>query len=158
MEPTLYTQVIPGLIGIVVHTNTTPTDEEWDASTADLVAAAGSIKGVLVYSATVGPTTAQRARAGALFKERGHDDVMIVIMSGSRIVRGIVTAFSWTMSGSLKVFSTHDLEGAIASFKMSSEEEIKTRVILKQLAHSGGVKIDAFADESGHFRRKYTSK
>ena len=71
------------------------------------------------------------------------------------MVRGIVTALSWAAGGNIKAFATTDFKGAVEYLGLNEEEELRTRVVFKQIARSAGLTIQAFADESGTFRRKY---
>ena len=154
MDKSFYWRIIPGLVAVTVNTDQTPSDEDWDAYIVDMIPAAPKLKGVLVYSESAGPTAPQRARVNEAYKKAGTD-IRTAIMSGSRLVRGVVTAMSWTLADNIKAFSTTDYDSAVKFLGLSSDEQLKTRVVLKQLARSAGVQIEAFADESGQFRKKY---
>ena len=154
MDKTIYWRVIPDVIVISVHPDIPPSDEEWDSYLDEVVQHVNNVKGILVYSESVGPSAPQRARSNAAFK-RANAKVQTAIMTGSRMVRGIVTALNWALGGKVKAFSTTDYAGAIDYLDLTNEEQLKARVVLKQLARSAGVTIGAFADESGTFRRKY---
>lgn len=157
MPKTLYWRIFPDLLAIVVHTSEPPTDEDYDAFCEELVTAVkqDGIKGMLIYSEEAGPSAAQRSRSSAMLKEAGAADLKIAIMSGSRLVRGMVTAFSWAMAGNVHAFSTRDFDKALDSFGIPDGERVKIRVGLKQLALTSGTRVEAFADESGKFRQKY---
>jgi hypothetical protein len=150
----MHWRIIPGAVAIVVHTDDAPADDDWDAYIADVVKNVADINGVLVYSDKVGPSAPQRARSHTAFVSTGRS-LETVIMTGSRVVRGIVTALNWAVDGKVKAFSTHDFDPAIAVFKLDADQVLKVRVTLKQLARSANVTIDAFADESGQFRAKF---
>ncbi|PRP91263.1 hypothetical protein ENSA5_56760 [Enhygromyxa salina] len=150
----MHWQAVPGLLHIVVHTEESPSDEDWDKYLADVVEHAAGCKGVLVYTRRAGPSAQQRARSNAAFESFGSDS-LVAIMTGSRLTLGIVTAVSWVVGGNIKAFSTHDFEGAAAHLGLDPTERIRARIVLKQLARSAGLDIDAFADESGRFRRRY---
>lgn len=154
MARTFHWHVIPGVIALAVHTDVAPSDEDWDACHQDIAAHLGNLRGLLIYSTSSGPTAAQRARSTATLKA-ANKDFQTVIMTASRVVRGMVTAFSWSLTGNVKAFSTHDLEGALDCFGLSDEERLSVRVSFKQLSRVAGTEIEAFADESGRFRAKY---
>jgi hypothetical protein len=151
---TMHWRVVPDVLMVCVNTQVAPSDEEWDAYIAEILKHLGRIKGVLVYSETAGPSAPQRTRATAAF---GKQSITFptAIMSGSRIVRGIVTALSWAAGDNIKAFATTDFKGTMEYLGLDSEEELKTRVVLKGLARSAGITVAAFADESGTFRQKY---
>jgi hypothetical protein len=151
---TLYWQVIPDLLAICVQTNVPPSDEDWDRYLSDVMKHAKGLKGVLVYSESVGPTAPQRARVNESYKNAGVD-IRTAIMSGSRMVRGVVTAMSWTLADNIKAFSTKDFEAAVKYLELTNEEQLRTRVMLKQLARGAEIEVAAFADESGQFAKKY---
>ena len=150
----MYWRVIPESLVIVVHSDTQPTDEEWDAYLDDISGEIKGVKGVLVYAEKVGPSAPQRARSNEAFKRAGVD-VKIAIMTGSRAVRGMVTALGWALGSNIKAFTTKDFAGAVKYFELNPEDEIKARVVLKQLARGANTEVEAFADESGRFRQKY---
>ncbi|KIG12872.1 hypothetical protein DB30_00939 [Enhygromyxa salina] len=157
MAKTMYWRVVPGVVHIVAHTHDSPTDEDWDAYLADVIANLGEIKGVLVYTLRAGPSASQRARSNEAFSRAGVE-VQTVIMTASRVTQGIVTALSWAVGAKIKAFSTHDFAGAVACLGLDMEEQIKARVVLKQLARAAEIEIDAFADESGKFRQRLERK
>jgi hypothetical protein len=151
----MHWRVVPDVLMVCVNTQVAPSDSEWDAYIEEIVKNLGRIKGVLVYSEAVGPSAPQRARANATF---GKQEIKFptAIMSGSRVVRGIVTALSWAAGDdNIKAFATTDFKGVMTYLGLDADEELKTRVILKQLARSAGTTVAAFADESGTFRQKY---
>lgn len=150
----MHWQIIAGTVAIVVHTDEAPSDEEWDAYLAELVQSVSDINGLLVYSDKVGPSAPQRARSNEAFARAGKD-IKTAIMTGSRVVRGIITAMNWALDGRVKPFTTLDFEGAMNYLGLDTEQQIRTRVALRQLARAAGTEIEAFADESGRFRKKF---
>jgi hypothetical protein len=150
----MYWRVIPGVVAVAVNTNEAPSDKDWDAYLADVAAQIHTIKGVLAYSESVGPSASQRARVDEAYKST-QVELKTAIMSGSRVVRGVVTALNWALGGKVRAFSTQDFTGAADYLQLDDEEQLKTRVVLKQLARSAGVVVEAFADESGQFNKKY---
>lgn len=150
----MHWRIIPGAIVVLVHSEQEPSDEDFEAYLADVVKNIDQIKGGLVYSEKVGPSAHQRARSNAVLGPMGKD-FEAAIMTGSRLVRGIVTALNWAVDGKVKAFSTQDFDGAVGVFQLDPDAVLKVRVTLKQLARSAGVTIEAFADESGQFRQKF---
>jgi hypothetical protein len=150
----MHWRIVPGAIVVLVHGELEPSDEDFEAYVADVVKNIDQIKGGLVYTDKVGPSAQQRARSNAAFANTGKD-FEAAIMSGSRMVRGIVTALNWAVDGKVKAFSTKDFDGAVGIFNLDPDDVLKVRVTLKQLARAAGVTIDAFADESGQFRQKF---
>ena len=150
----MYWRVIPDIVAITVHTSQAPSDEDWDEYLADMAKHVHTIKGLLVYSESVGPSAPQRGRSNDLFNELGAD-IPTAIMTGSKMVRGIVTAISWAVGTKIKAFSTRDFAGAMKYLELTNEEQLRVRVVLKGLSRGAEVVVDAFADESGKFRRKY---
>jgi hypothetical protein len=151
---TLYWRLIPGVIMITVHTKTTPSDEDWDAYLEDVKKQATGIRGVLVYSESAGPTAPQRARISELYKAL-NIKLRTAIMSGSRLVRGVVTAMSWTLADDIKSFSTTEFDKAVEYLELSEDERLRAKIVLKGLARGASVEVAAFADESGRFAKKY---
>jgi hypothetical protein len=140
---------------VVVHTDVTPTDEDWDKVMSMILEHGKDTKNLLVYSTEAGPTAAQRSRFADTLRKIG--DLQTIVMTNSRLVRGSITAFGWIMSGKVKAVSTTDFDGImpIFGFDPASDEAMKIRVTLKHLARSASQSVDAFADESGRFRKKY---
>ena len=151
---TMHWRTVPNTVIVSVNTDVAPSDEEWDEYLEEVTQIVHDIKGVLVYTPSVGPTAAQRARSNEAFKA-SKAQVKTSIMTGSRMVRGIVTALSWAITDKIKAFPTEDFNSAAEFLELTDEEKLRTRVVLKQLARAANVTVDAFADESGQFRRKY---
>jgi hypothetical protein len=150
----LYWRAIPGVIMIAVHTKANPSDEDWDAYLADVNKHVRDLRGVLVYSESAGPSSSQRARINDSYKTN-NIKMRTAIMSGSRLVRGVVTAMSWTLADDIKSFSTTEFDKAMQYLELSEDEILRAKIVLKGLARGAGVEIAAFADESGRFARKY---
>jgi hypothetical protein len=154
MAKTMHWRIIPGAIVVLVHSDVEPSDEDFEGYLADVANNIDQIKGGLIYTDKVGPSAHQRSRSTAVFDSLGRE-FEAAIMTGSRLVRGMITAINWAVNGRAKAFSTKDFDGAVGIFKLDPETVIKVRVTLKQLARAADVTIDAFADESGQFRQKF---
>jgi hypothetical protein len=151
---TMHWRVIPDVVAVAVNTDMDPSDEDWDAYLKDVITHVNGLKGVLVYTPRSGPSAPQRARANAAF-EASKADIPTAVMTGSRMVRGIVTALSWALGGKIKAFAPDDFQGAVDFLELAPDDQLKTKVVLKQLARAADIKVDAFADESGQFRQKF---
>lgn len=151
----MHWMTVPGIVQVAVHTSEQPTDDEWDRYLESVVAAAETIKGILVYSAKTGPTASQRARSVKAFEGSGAK-LKTAIMTGSRLTQGAVTALSWALGTNIRAFSTLDFDKAAAFLDLTREDQISARVALKQLGRAADIEIDAFADESGKFRQRFS--
>lgn len=151
---TMYWRVIPGVVVVVVHTDEAPSDADWEAYLQEISDNVEKVRGVLVYTNSAGPSAPQRARSNEAFSKTGAD-LQTAIMTGSRVVRGMVTALSWALGGKVKAFTTRQFNEAVACLGLDGEDQLKTRVVLKQLARAADLEIDAFADESGQFAKKF---
>jgi hypothetical protein len=149
----MHWRIIPDVVAVVVHTNEAPSDEDWDRYIDEVAKSGKAIKGVLVYTPSVGPSAPQRARSSKALEQAGMD-LQTAIMTTSRMVRGIVTAMTWAVGGKVKAFSTMEFNQAVVSLGLSEDDQLKTRVVLKQLARAADVVVDSFADESGQFMKK----
>ena len=150
----MHWRVIPDIAVVSVNTDTDPSDEDWDAYLTDVAQHLRGLKGVLVYTPKSGPSAPQRARANAAF-EKNKADIPTAVMTSSRMVRGIVTALSWALGSKIKAFSENDFQGAVDFLELDPEEQLKIKVVLKQLARAANLQVEAFADESGQFRQKF---
>jgi hypothetical protein len=150
----MHWRVIPDIIVVCVNTEVDPSDEDWDAYLADVNAHLRGLKGVLVFTPKTGPSASQRARANAAY-EKAKAEIPTAIMTSSRMVRGIMTALSWALGGKIKSFGENDFQGAVDFLALDTEEQLKAKVVLKQLARAANLQVEAFADESGQFRQKF---
>jgi hypothetical protein len=150
----MHWRVIPDVVAVNVNTDLDPSDEDWDAYLKDITQYVKGLKGVLIYTPKSGPSAPQRARANAAF-EGTKAGIPTAVMTGSRMVRGIVTAFSWALGGKIKAFAPNDFQGAVEYLELTPDDQLKAKVVLKQLARAANITIDAFADESGQFRQKF---
>jgi hypothetical protein len=155
MAKTMHWRIVPGALFVLVHSDIEPSDEDFEAYLADVAKNIDQIRGGLIYTDKVGPSAHQRARSTAVFDSLKKAEFETSIMTGSRLVRGMITAINWAVNGRAKAFSTKDFDGAVGVFKFDPETVLKIRVTLKQLARAADVKIDAFADESGQFQKKF---
>jgi len=151
---TLHWRLVPGVIMITVHTKETPSDEDWDEYLADVKKHVKEVRGVLVYSESAGPTAPQRARINDLYKAL-NVKMRTAIMSGSRLVRGVVTAMSWTLADDIKSFATTEFDKTVQYLELTEDETLRVKIVLKGLARGAAIEVAAFADESGRFAQKY---
>jgi hypothetical protein len=152
VSPTMHWRIIPEVVAVVVHTDVDPVDEDWNAYITDVSHNVG-IKGVLVYTPKSGPSASQRARANAVF-EAMQADIPTAVMTGSHMVRGIVTALTWALGSNIKAFTSNDFQGAVDYLELQPDDQLTAKVVLKQLAHTAGIRIEAFVDELSRSRQK----
>jgi hypothetical protein len=148
----MHWRVVPDVLAVVVHTDVDPSDDEWSAYIEDVSRHPG-IKGVLVYTPKSGPSASQRARANAVFAKI-EADIPTAVMTGSHLVRGIVTALTWALGSNIKAFTSIDFQGAVDYLELQPDDQLTAKVVLKQLAHTAGIQIEAFVDELGRFRQR----
>lgn len=131
--------MVPG-VALVVVQQCEVTDAEYEGLLQFVEENLPKVKRMLVYTETAGPTTSQRARSNELFARIGAPQG--AVMTGSRLVLGIVTAFSWVIGSSkIRAFPLTNFEGATDSLNMSAQEKAKLYEMLKTLAPRVGVKL-----------------
>jgi hypothetical protein len=68
---------------------------------------------ILVKTDDAGPNALQRNLMNQLVQSKGAT-LRVAVMSNSRLVRGIVTAFSWMGTMQIRSMEPHDYQGALA--------------------------------------------
>ena len=112
---------------IIVHSEATPTEREWDVYLAEFPAGDKLVEyKVIVYSLGGGPNGAQRSRL--VHQLRGGAPRAALVTSSS-LMRGIGTAVSWFIR-SLKVFSLKDRAAAFRYLDLSSDEVEKANATI----------------------------
>ena len=99
----------------VRHRELAPTDRDWQAMLDDLGERLrpGGLYRILVRTDNAGPNSLQRNAINQLATSK-RATLRVAVMSTSRLVRGIVTAFSWMGTLQIRSFGDADLAGAIA--------------------------------------------
>jgi len=117
-----------GDIILAVYSDQPPSDEEWNAYVAALVAAykaTSGTKGVvrsLVVTDGGGPNAIQRKRCfEAVEQFQNWTKSPAAVISASAVARGIVTVLSWFNIG-IKVFSPNQTEEAFTFLGFSKQE------------------------------------
>jgi hypothetical protein len=106
-------------IFVVAHADAPPTNEEWVATLDQYRKLADIAKArILVFTEGGAPNTLQRDQLNKLFQGR-HPKTAVV--TGSRMVRGVVTAVSW-FNPQTRAFAPNDLEGALAHLNVEPSE------------------------------------
>jgi hypothetical protein len=123
---------------VVVHTNQTPSEAEWNAYVEAVVAASmqrtdAGILRYLIFTAGGGPNAGQRkASNDALQRVNALRNSAAAVISASPAVRGIVTVFSW-FNINIKSFSPAQTEDALHHLEIQPEMKAKALVALRQL-------------------------
>jgi hypothetical protein len=104
-------------LGIVFvrHRSQAPRDEDWQQFLADIGAQMkpGQPLQVLVKTDDAGPNSVQRNQINRLAQSKGAS-LRVAVMSNSRLVRGIITAFSWMGSLQIRSIEPTDYKAALA--------------------------------------------
>lgn len=112
-----------GSLVLLVQAPIDPTAEEWEGFLDDTSAAMADNRGrcrVLVFTAGGKPDAAQRSRS----LERGWKDSRrspVAVVSDDRLVRGVITVFSW-FGLNIRAVRPDRLEEAFTHLELSSEE------------------------------------
>lgn len=137
MKTMLFKQV--GDVFLVVHSDRPPTDDEWNAYTAAIVAAGkargGSLASIrnLVITDGGGPNAGQRKSSNdALAQLRDWKTSIAAVVSANATVRGIVTVLNW-LSVPIKSFSPSNMNDAFAFLNLRPDEIDKLMVHIKLL-------------------------
>lgn len=102
-----------GSIYLVVHPEQAPSSLDWDEWLKDIEREAPSIDGVLVYTEGGGPDARQRKLTAEMWERRGYMPP-VALVSGSPLVRVIVTALNYFLSNPIRAYPPSDLEAALA--------------------------------------------
>ncbi|EDM79236.1 hypothetical protein PPSIR1_03828 [Plesiocystis pacifica SIR-1] len=133
----MYMDQVPGVAVVIVHTDEPPSDEDWDAHLELLVSLAGAVDRVLVYTGGAGPSVAQRRRTNEAFVRAGGTGVS-AILTPSRMVRGIVKAFSWAMQGQMRAFAPSEFRRAVDFLGVPADDIAPVRALLDALLERAG--------------------
>ena len=104
---------------VLVHTSDPPTDADWTENMAGLVQRPSELRGIFVYTMGGGPNAGQRSIYNVTLERLGMKP-KVAVLSGSTVVRGIMTAFNWIQGGTMKLFSLGDLAPACDYLGVSS--------------------------------------
>lgn len=128
---------IVGTIIITVHSEQSPSAGEWAEYVKALKDLAPSVKDQaqmrnVVFTSGGAPNSAQRKAVNDIAYARS---VTSAIISGSQLVRTVVTAFSW-FNEKVKAFSPEEIEEAFKHLRMSPYEIELVHKRLAQLRSS----------------------
>lgn len=106
---------------VLVHNTRPPSDQEWRDYLEVLKQKKASVKKILVFAVGNGPNAVQRSMYNKTIQE---NDIRpkVAIISGSAIVRGIVTAFNWFKMDSMQMFPPTGLKDASDYLELTSME------------------------------------
>jgi hypothetical protein len=116
---------------VLGHSTNSPSDSEWDTVLEFYASNSKRIQNIVVVTGGGGPNARQRS---AFNQSRTKLDwnPKTVILSGSAMVRGIVTAFNWWTSDPMKMFPLENLSEALIHLKLSSAEQTNVTIQVKQ--------------------------
>ena len=122
---------------ILVHNKHTPTNEEWNEYIQFNIRTftPGDMMKYLIITDGGAPTTKQRMILNEKLSEyvRGRQHLFrSAIVTGSTLVRGVVTAISWFNSG-ICAFSPQHLEDAMNYLEIPDQYHADIRVLIKKL-------------------------
>lgn len=127
-----------GATVVTVHTRQPPSDAEWGAYVADILALNDPAQyRVLVYSEGGGPNARQRSQLSEAL--RGAQ-TRTAIVTGSVAMRGIGTIVSW-FNNQLKVFGPGDLGKALGYLSLSHDEQVRVLALLRSSADKLGMSL-----------------
>jgi hypothetical protein len=89
----MHVQLVHGY-AVIVHDTGSPSDEAWESWLQTYQQGLASLDGVLVYSLGGGPDADQRRRLQVVV-EHAQRIPPTVIVSSSRLMRGLVSALNW---------------------------------------------------------------
>jgi len=116
---------------ILVHGTHEPSLDEWDKYLEFLVKIRdreGALR-ILVYSNGGAPTAIQRNRLNAQFPV----SYPVAVMTGSTVVRGVVTALNWFYSRPLRTFAPSKLDEAMKHLQVPQENWERVGQLLQRL-------------------------
>ena len=114
-------------IAVIVHGSGTPSRDDWQVWLKEYRQRSSSLEGVVIYSFGGGPTSAQRTELLRIVEKLQHVPQTVMI-TGSAMVRGIITALSWFIAPPkrAKVFAPSELDNAFAVLRLA--EPMRQRV------------------------------
>lgn len=92
-------------IHVSVSSKENPTDAEWEEYIADIGRNLPEMTGLLSFSEGAAPTSPQRVAIGKFWKVQTKR-VPLAIITTSKVVRIIVTAFNWMLGEQIRAFNT----------------------------------------------------
>jgi hypothetical protein len=140
---------IVGDVHIVVAGTQPPTNEDWDRYLEAVKAEEKKLADfrkmrTLVFSDGGGPNATQRKAVSEFLKGR---TTPVAIVTGSAVMRGIVTALSWFNSGT-KAFSPDQVALALEFLQVSETQHEKIWVEAKKLrAELGNPQLKAIQEQ-----------
>jgi hypothetical protein len=117
-----------GRLFVVVHSETSPTDVEWDAQIRTFTAGRGPIR-ILVHTEGGAPNAAQRGRLTALLKGR---DLAVAVLTNSALARAAGVALRW-IRPQLRLFAPSEIERALDYVGSAGQERADVRAALDDL-------------------------
>jgi hypothetical protein len=119
-----------GRILVVVHDATHPSDSDWQIYLDALRAYQDVIAAQLIVTDGGSPNAAQRR--ASLEYARGRPVPATAVISGSVLVRGVVSALSWFMKDRIRAFARDEFDEA-CTFVGASDECARLRDVATHL-------------------------
>lgn len=139
---------------ITCHSSHPASDDEWEAYCTiieNLTRTSPSTMRIIVFTDGGGPNVHQRHRA---VEAAGAGSFPVAVISGSSLVRGIVTALSWMSSVRIKSFKPAEIERALSHLGVKPIELADVKTNTRQLSDQlGGLKTaKQWLDTNDHLR------
>lgn len=108
-KPTMAFTFVESVL-VAVHLESPPMDDEWARYCAETYRVRKEMRGCLVHTLGGGPNSKQREQVRLAFD--GTRPPPVAVMTGSTLVRGIITSLNWFLDNQLAAFTLSDFDGA----------------------------------------------
>ncbi len=117
-------------------------DAPWDdylrAADAFLVSRPDSRNIVVTGDSKV--SAAQRQRLSDMIKRRGAEGQPTVVITGSVVARGVITALNWLLKRDVKTFSPARLDDALDRIGIPAQDRVRVGAKVRAVAARAGVR------------------
>ena len=124
-------------VDLVVHSESSPSDAEWDAYLQHVNSYANRVKGTLVLTYGGVPTSPQRER-GAKLRSGLSKRPPIAVMTDSQFSRAVVNVIARVFGEKIKAFPASSLGEACDFLMLSAQQREAVRVTLGSLKREIG--------------------
>lgn len=118
---------------VSVHSPNPVTDEEWDgliAAANETIEKYGRLRVLVRSEGMGGPNGLQRAKLEAL---AARAEIKAVVLTDSKILRGVATALSWVKGMSIRPLAPDDRAGAIAYLGLTESQGLEAFAVMDGL-------------------------
>jgi hypothetical protein len=123
---------------LLVHNEVPPDDEEWAFNLSAILENKKEIKGIFVYTMGGGPNAVQRSSYNNALEKAGIKP-KVAVLSGSAVVRGILTAFNWVQGGTMRLFPLDGVGPACDYLGLSGLEQTAVSTELQKFKSELGI-------------------